>query len=149
MYGRCAFREVCSTSHRTALPAPSLRPAAFNGGPRRGDVSYLQRGDRHTKLQRGLKPLHAEPEQAQVVPAELMESMKAKISEALATEEVDVTDTYGDGRHVSIDVVADSFEGLSSVARQRLVYKAIWMELQGAVHAVDALITRTPAEAGR
>ena len=32
-------------------------------------------------------------------------------------------DMYGDGRHVSIDVVASAFEGKNSVARQRLVYK--------------------------
>ncbi|KAK9814019.1 hypothetical protein WJX73_009307 [Symbiochloris irregularis] len=57
-------------------------------------------------------------------------------------------DTYGDGRHVSIDVVADSFEGLSSVKRQRLVYKAIWLQLQDTVHAVDAMTTKTPQEAG-
>lgn len=34
-----------------------------------------------------------------------------------------VTDTYGDGRHVSIDVVSNIFEGQSSVKRQRMVYK--------------------------
>jgi hypothetical protein len=28
-----------------------------------------------------------------------------------------------------------------------MVYKAIWMELQGAVHAVDAMTTKTPQEA--
>jgi acid stress-induced BolA-like protein IbaG/YrbA len=81
----------------------------------------------------------------------------------------------------SIDVVAAAFEGKSAVDRQRMVYKAIWMELQAratrfarrslacahlptwlrplaadglaltqeAVHAVDAMTTRTPAEAGR
>jgi hypothetical protein len=30
---------------------------------------------------------------------------------------------YGDGRHVSIDVVSAAFEGKNSVSRQRLVYK--------------------------
>jgi stress-induced morphogen len=49
----------------------------------------------------------------------------------------------------SIDVVAAAFEGKSAVDRQRMVYKAIWMELQEAVHAVDAMTTKTPAEAGR
>jgi hypothetical protein len=52
-------------------------------------------------------------------------------------------------RSRSIDVVAAAFEGKSAVDRQRMVYKAIWMELQEAVHAVDAMSTRTPAEAGR
>ena len=32
--------------------------------------------------------------------------------------------------------------------RQRLVYKAIWLELQSTVHAVDAMTTKTPQEAG-
>ena len=49
----------------------------------------------------------------------------------------------------SIDVVSAAFEGKSAVDRQRMVYKAIWMELQEAVHAVDAMTTKTPAEAGR
>jgi hypothetical protein len=90
----------------------------------------------------------------------------------------------------SIDVVSPAFEGKSAVDRQRMVYKAIWQELQArlscprarpfvvvarvrvcmrlltpgclfmcsavclpriqeAVHAVDAMTTRTPVEAGR
>ena len=40
-------------------------------------------------------------------------------------------------------------QGLSSVKRQRLVYKAIWQELMETVHAVDAMTTKTPAEAGQ
>lgn len=50
--------------------------------------------------------------------------MQAKIQEALETQQVEISDTYGDGRHVSIDVVSPLFEGLSSVKRQRMVYKA-------------------------
>lgn len=34
-----------------------------------------------------------------------------------------VSDAYGDARHVAIEVVSNAFEGLSSVQRQRLVYK--------------------------
>lgn len=49
--------------------------------------------------------------------------------------------------HASIDVVSASFEGQSAVNRQRMVYKAIWAELQTTVHAVDQMITRTPSEA--
>jgi stress-induced morphogen len=41
------------------------------------------------------------------------------------------------------------FEGKSAVDRQRMVYKAIWQELQETVHAVDAMTTKTPAEAGK
>lgn len=48
---------------------------------------------------------------------------QAKIQEALEAERVLVADVYGDGRHVNIDVVSAAFEGKSSVARQRMVYK--------------------------
>lgn len=53
----------------------------------------------------------------------LVESMRVKIGEALEAQSVDVTDMYGDGRHVSIEVVSASFEGKSSMQRQRMVYK--------------------------
>lgn len=41
---------------------------------------------------------------------------------------MEISDTYGDGRHVSIDVVSPLFEGQSSVKRQRMVYKVghVW-----------------------
>lgn len=77
----------------------------------------------------------------------LMQSMEKKIKEQLNAESVTVKDAYGDGRHVSIDVVSASFEGQSAVNRQRMVYKAIWEELQTTVHAVDQMTTSTPAEA--
>ncbi|KAI3757023.1 hypothetical protein L6452_04556 [Arctium lappa] len=77
----------------------------------------------------------------------LMQSMESKIKEELNAELVTVNDAYGDGRHVSIDVVSSAFEGQSAVNRQRMVYKAIWEELQNVVHAVDQMRTRTPEEA--
>lgn len=77
----------------------------------------------------------------------LMQSMEKKIKEQLNADSVSVKDAYGDGRHVSIDVIASSFEGQSAVNRQRMVYKAIWEELQNAVHAVDQMTTKTPSEA--
>jgi len=76
----------------------------------------------------------------------LMTAMAEKIKEALQTENVVVQDASGDGRHVSIDVVSPLFEGKRSVERQRMVYKAIWEELQGVVHAVDAMTTKAPSE---
>jgi acid stress-induced BolA-like protein IbaG/YrbA len=48
----------------------------------------------------------------------------------MQAESVDIVDTYGDGRHVSIDVISSQFEGKNSVKRQQAVYKAIWLELQ-------------------
>lgn len=47
----------------------------------------------------------------------------------------------------SIEVIASAFEGQSAVNRQRMVYKAIWEELQEKVHAVDQMTTWTPSEA--
>ena len=85
------------------------------------------------------------------ITAELMESMRFKIAATLETDPalVRVGDASGDGRHVEIDVVAAAFEGKKSMERQRMVYKAIWQELAETVHAVDAMTTKTPAEAGQ
>ena len=38
------------------------------------------------------------------------------------------------------------FAGKRVVQRQQLVYKAIWEELQGPVHAVDSMECKTPDE---
>ncbi len=51
------------------------------------------------------------------ISAEIVETMSKKIAEALEAHSVEITDTYGDGRHVSIDVVSDKFEGQSSMNR--------------------------------
>jgi stress-induced morphogen len=50
------------------------------------------------------------------------------------------------GSHISIVVVSDKFEGKRAVQRQQMVYKAIWEELAGPVHAVDSMICKTPTE---
>ena len=68
-----------------------------------------------------------------------MESMRAKIQTALDAQSVSVSDVQGDGRHVEIVVVSNQFEGQNSVNRQRMVYKAIWEELQDVVHAVRSI----------
>ncbi|KAJ0013451.1 hypothetical protein Pint_20867 [Pistacia integerrima] len=77
----------------------------------------------------------------------MMAHPNTPIKESLNAESVFVKDAYGDGRHVRIDVISSAFEGQSAVNRQRMVYKAIWEELQSTVHAVDQMTTRTPAEA--
>lgn len=71
----------------------------------------------------------------------------AQIALALEADSVSVVDESGDGQHVSIAVVSSAFESKSSMERQRMVYKAIWEELQEAVHAVDAMSCKTPEEA--
>ena len=58
----------------------------------------------------------ADPLTGQIT-AELMDSMKAKIENALEATSVSVTDVSGDGRHVAIDVVSPRFDGLGSMKR--------------------------------
>eukprot|EP00539_Tryblionella_compressa_P012683 CAMPEP_0178815548 /NCGR_PEP_ID=MMETSP0746-20121128/881_1 /TAXON_ID=913974 /ORGANISM="Nitzschia punctata, Strain CCMP561" /LENGTH=130 /DNA_ID=CAMNT_0020476521 /DNA_START=138 /DNA_END=527 /DNA_ORIENTATION=- len=72
-----------------------------------------------------------------------------KIREALDATDVKVTGAYDDpnGSHISIEVVSSKFDGKRPVQRQQLVYKAIWEELQGPVHAVDSMVCKTPDEA--
>ena len=71
-----------------------------------------------------------------------------KIGKALETTDVKVTGAYDDpnGSHISIEVVSSLFEGKRAMQRQQLVYKAIWEELQGPVHAVDSMVCKTPQE---
>lgn len=78
----------------------------------------------------------------------IVDICKDKISKALGTEEVTVTGAYDDpnGSHISIAVVSEKFEGKRAVQRQQMVYKALWDELQGPVHAVDSMICKTPDE---
>jgi stress-induced morphogen len=49
--------------------------------------------------------------------------------------------------HVSVFVVSDKFVGQRATQRQQMVYKALWEELQGPVHAVDSVIFKTLEEA--
>ena len=44
------------------------------------------------------------------VSQQVVESMRQSITSELQAERVDISDAYGDGRHVSIDVVASAFE---------------------------------------
>lgn len=44
--------------------------------------------------------------------------------------------------------VSTAFEGKNIVQRQRLIYKAIWDEMSGPVHAVDSIVAKTPTEMG-
>ena len=75
-------------------------------------------------------------------------SCREKIKEALSPKELIVTSAHDDpnGSHIAVKVVSTMFEGKNRVQRQQLVYKAIWEEMQGAIHAVDQLICKTPEE---
>jgi len=51
----------------------------------------------------------------------------------------------GGETHFNVRIVAESFDGLSRVERQRRVYATLAEELRGSVHALS-LTTLTPAE---
>lgn len=56
-------------------------------------------------------------------------------------------DVNGDGRHFAIRVIGDIFAGLTPVKKQQLVYGALSEQFaDGSIHAVDQLVTLTPAE---
>ena len=78
----------------------------------------------------------------------IVDVCQQKIQDALQATDVKVVGAYDDpnGSHISIEVTSPLFEGKRPVQRQQLVYKAIWEELQGPVHAVDAMICKTPDE---
>ena len=78
----------------------------------------------------------------------VVSTCREKIMKALETDNVVVTGAYDDpnGSHISIQVVSPLFAGKRPVQRQQLVYKAIWEELAGPVHAVDSMICKTPTE---
>jgi acid stress-induced BolA-like protein IbaG/YrbA len=68
-------------------------------------------------------------------------SIKAKLPDA-------TVESSGGGGHYSIAVVSAAFAGKSLLEQQRLVLGAIKHLINGAsppVHAVDSLITKTPA----
>ncbi|MEO1242466.1 MAG: BolA family protein [Pseudomonadota bacterium] len=85
------------------------------------------------------------------------EIIQRKIRERLSPSILEVTDEShlhaghagapdGGESHFRINVVADQFEGLSRVARQRLINDILRDELAGPIHAL-AMKTQTPAEA--
>ena len=85
------------------------------------------------------------------------ESIHQKLTKALAPERLDVRDEShlhaghagapeGGESHFRLLIVSSAFEGLSRVARQRLVNGVLSEELAGPVHAL-AMKTLTPAEA--
>lgn len=53
-----------------------------------------------------------------------------------------------EGRHFSVRLVSARFDGLSRLARHRLVYDAVAPWMQRGIHAL-ALTTLSPAEAAR
>ena len=90
---------------------------------------------------------------------EVANRIHAKLTDAFSPADLLVVDDSAkhvghaghDGRgesHFTVVVVSDAFDGLSRVARQRLVYDLLAEELADRVHALS-LRTLTPAEAGK
>ncbi len=57
----------------------------------------------------------------------------------------EVLQVEGDGRHFQALIVSSQFEGLRSVQRHQLVYKALGERMREEVHALS-MRTLTPAE---
>jgi len=78
----------------------------------------------------------------------IVDTCRDKIKKALETDDVIVKGAFDDpnGSHISVEVVSDLFVGKRALQRQQLVYKAIWDEMQGPVHAVDSMICKTADE---
>jgi len=87
------------------------------------------------------------------------QTIERKLTERLAPARLDITDEShlhaghagarpGGESHFRVEVVSAAFEGLSRIARQRLVYEILSDELAAGLHAL-ALKTLTPVEADR
>mmetsp|Transcript_43464 Transcript_43464/g.68059 ORF Transcript_43464/g.68059 Transcript_43464/m.68059 type:complete len:161 (+) Transcript_43464:170-652(+) len=76
--------------------------------------------------------------------------MEKKLEAEFSPTKLEVIPAYGDpnGSHVAITVVSEKFEGKRAMQRQQMVYKVIWEEMQGPIHAVDSMTCKTPAEMG-
>jgi stress-induced morphogen len=74
-----------------------------------------------------------------------------KIKSALQTDRVIVKASSDDpnGSHITVECISEEFEGKTTLQRQRLVYKAIWDEMQGDVHAVDSIVAKAPSEVAK
>ena len=87
----------------------------------------------------------------------MAQTIQEKLTAAFAPKELIVEDESakhaghsgarpGGETHFNVRMVAQVFEGLSRVERQRRVYATLAEELRGSVHALS-LTTLTPAEA--
>ena len=81
--------------------------------------------------------------------------IEAQLQEKLHPEELSIQDDSHlhaghagakEGRHFSVRIVSSRFNGLSRVARHRLVYDALLSLMSTGIHAL-AIDARTPEEA--
>ena len=71
------------------------------------------------------------------------QDIEALIRAGIPDAQVEITDLAGDGDHYAARVTAESFRGVSRVARQRRVYDALGGRMGGELHALQ-LTTATP-----
>lgn len=76
------------------------------------------------------------------------EDIIAKIRSALPDAEVTLEDLTGTKDHWKATIVSSAFDGLSLIARHRLVFGALEEEMRGPIHALT-LEVLTPEQAGR
>lgn len=127
--------SFCRSSFASVSPPAAAAPtAAFS------DRRWKQQSSSTTRRWLSSAPTEGE--------TSVVETCRGKIAAALETDDVTVIGAYDDpnGSHISIEVTSALFEGKRPVQRQQLVYKALWEELKGAVHAVDSMVCQTPAE---
>ena len=72
------------------------------------------------------------------------ESIRASIASGL---DCDLVEVAGDGHHFEALVVSRAFDGLSRIARHRLVYAALGERMREEVHALS-IRALTPEELG-
>jgi BolA protein len=86
------------------------------------------------------------------------DSLRAKLTENFSPSSLTIEDQSqrhtghagarsGGETHFRVVIIAEAFEGLSKIERQRAVYRVLQDELRGPVHALS-LIVLAPSEAG-
>jgi stress-induced morphogen len=128
---------------RTLLLASATKPAASLLLPRLMHLSVMR------PLGATIQPLARVSQQSRMMQSTfgdktVVETCTDKITDAISPAELKIQGAFDDpnGSHISIYCVAEAFEGLRSMKRQQMVYKAIWEEMQGLSHAVELPITR-------
>ncbi|GJQ08797.1 hypothetical protein GpartN1_g588.t1 [Galdieria partita] len=142
--GRISFLWSCSTLLRRAPKKPFIIK-------RVGFIRYLQVLPYNVKTSSSLSTVWKQGPFVTFMSSSdntVVERVEQKLREALNPKYLQVVPAFDDpnGSHVSIRVVSEKFENLTSLKRHQLVYKAIWEELQGPVHAVDSIEAKTPKE---
>jgi len=134
---RAAPRAAAIRAPTSAAGVSFARPLSHGLHSRDATAAALSR----SRLS-GLRMMCAGPDRT------VVDVCTGKITAALEPKEIKIEGAYDDpnGSHITIYCVAEAFEGKRSLARQQMVFKAIWEEMQGPVHAVDTMVLKAPSE---